>query len=65
MAKILIAPYERPKILKTISKIFLVSESQTDPIDQMQEKKNIPSKRGVSSVSDFPFSSAPSTSLTR
>jgi len=25
-----------------------------EPMDQMQEKKNMPSKRGVSSVSDFP-----------
>ena len=47
-------PVPRSSSLKTMSKIFLVAESQMEPIDQMQEKKNMPSNSGVNSVSDLP-----------
>ena len=48
-------PVPRSSSLKTMSKIFLVAESQMEPIDQMQEKKNMPSNSGVNSVSDLPW----------
>jgi hypothetical protein len=39
-----IEPVPLSSSLKTMSKIFFVSESQMDPMDQMQEKKKMPSE---------------------